>query len=509
MLTLLGLFACGTEADSGTPAAPSDAFTVVGAVEVSDVEACLAPRSEPTWVEVGESWGFLRAEASQPDHLDGGGLVVRDLDGDTLLDVMVHFPGEVPQRATRSGGTWTSAPLGGDTVDEAATVLDADADGDLDLLFGGRRPVTLVQGDSGWTVSALFPPPQGNGFGISDHVVVDADLDGDDDVFVLLNSPGDEPELRRDYLWRRDGDSWVLVPDALAEVPAQGKGFDAVALDLDVDGAAEVYVANDMGSQYGGNVLWRATEEGLVDVSAGCACDLALSGMGVSAGDFTGGDEPDLFVAGTAYSALLQGGADGTFFDVAAATGADALAGPPEMVWGSAGADLDNDGQLDLLQAQGDLWGADDAGAGSFESPLRWMRQDDGMFADQGPSIGLPTTGSWRGVVAADLNDDGVLDVVANDVEARAQVFLSEGCTEAGWLAVEAPEGSVVEVEVDGETRRAWVTSHSGFGASGPPVAWFGLGEAESVDAVRVLGPLGEIGRVEGIILGRRWMRVR
>ena len=115
--------------------------------------------------------------------------------------------------------------------------------------------------------------------------------------------------------------------------------------------------------------------------------------------------------------------------------------------------------------------------------------------------------GHWRGVVPVDLNGDGVLDVVATRWGAAPAIFLSEGCTAAGWLAVAAPVGSVVELEVAGTLRRAWVTADTGYGAAREPHVWFGLGPERAVDALRVRLPHGTTVE-EGPLAARRWVRV-
>lgn len=117
--------------------------------------------------------------------------------------------------------------------------------------------------------------------------------------------------------------------------------------------------------------------------------------------------------------------------------------------------------------------------------------------------------GTWRAAVADDLNGDGVLDVLLTRATAAPRLYLSQGCTAAAWLAVHAPDGSRVVVEAGGRQQVALVSLDSGFGANRRPVAWFGLGDAEAVDAVTVTLPwTGEARRVAGPLAPRRHLVV-
>ena len=88
-----------------------------------------------------------------------------------------------------------------------------------------------------------------------------------------------------------------------------------------------------------------------------------------------------------------------------------------------------------------------------------------------------------------DLNGDGVLDLLLTRAGEPPALYLSQGCTAAGWLAVEAPIGSRVQVEAGGVVQTAWVVSDPGFAAAKTPEVWFGLGDTQGVERLVVTLP--------------------
>lgn len=259
-------------------------------------------------------------------------------------------------------------------------------------------------------------------------------------------------------------------------------------LDWEGDHDPDLYVGNDMGREWGGNVLWENRGGAFVDASDACSCGLVQMGMGGDVGDFNQDGLPDIYLAATGVNTLLASAGQGIYVDVTSATGASPFEAELEMAWGAVWLDHDNDGQLDIAVAQGDLWAAHHPGQVQ-DRAINLMRLDDGRFEDVAPALGFTTEGSWRALVAADLNADGVQDLIVTDVVKRPYVYLSQGCTSKAWLVVEAPISSRVEVQAGGQTWVDWVSPQSGFGGAGPLEVWFGLGELDSVDRLTVTLP--------------------
>jgi hypothetical protein len=494
--------------DSASPGDSSPGDTDPGdpdAFSLGEVQGCAAPRDAVTYTEVGEAWGLQPGPDPEADHLDGGGLVVHDLDGDGDLDLVVSFWQSDLDVYTRVGDGYERATVESDG--SQLSLADVDGDGQQDVVVGGHKPrAFLNEGGSLVRQKGIFSLDGGT---IRQLAPGDFDGDGDMDLYAPATGP-DSEEARQDLLLWNDGSGEFTVDrETLGTDLVSGQTFMAVVMDYEVDGDPDVYIDNDMGAQFGANVLIRNDGGALVDGTEGCACGLAHSGMGGDAADYNGDGLPDLYLAATGQNVLLASQAGGDFVDVTLSVGADPLGGAPYMAWGAIWLDYDNDGLLDLAVAQGDLWASDHEGE-VFDAPVNLLRQSEGgQFEEVGPAAGIELLGSYRGVSAADHNGDGVLDLLVNEVVDRPLLYLSDGCTAAGWLAVEAPMNSRVEIEVGGVTRTAWIHPSSGFGAAGPLEAWFGLGEAQSVDRLRVILPWGR-GEytLQGPIEGRRRIRL-
>jgi hypothetical protein len=155
------------------------------------------------------------------------------------------------------------------------------------------------------------------------------------------------------------------------------------------------------------------------------------------------------------------------------------------------------------VSAQGDRWNEAESWK-AFDVPLQLLRQQDGMFVDTAQEVGLTTVGSFRSVVALDINADGIEDMLFSQAADRPLLFLSQGCTSANWIEVDAPVGARVEVTAGGRTQTDWVTLDSGYIATTLPRVHLGLGETDVVDRILVTLPGGETLQAVGPIEARQ-----
>jgi hypothetical protein len=151
-------------------------------------------------------------------------------------------------------------------------------------------------------------------------------------------------------------------------------------------------------------------------------------GHGVTIGDYDNDGDPDLFLARWGSYALYRNDGSGRFTDV---TGAAGLGGQRGWPTSAAFADLDHDGDLDLyvchymtFDAQHPVLCPDDKGEYRYCDPSKvphehdhLFRNDRGRFVDVTGAAGIvDPNGRGLGVVAADFDDDGCIDLfVAND----------------------------------------------------------------------------------------------
>jgi tetratricopeptide (TPR) repeat protein len=166
-------------------------------------------------------------------------------------------------------------------------------------------------------------------------------------------------------------------------------------------------------------------------------------GHGVTVGDYDGDGWPDLFITRWRAYALYHNRGDGTFEDVTLEAG---LGGSRDWPTSAAFADFDGDGDLDLYVCHYSAWDPQTSGPcpHAFEEgrfmycgprtfaaePDHVFRNDHGRFTDVSDKAGIAAAdreGRGLGVVAADLDSDGRIDVfVANDLTANF-LFHNEG----------------------------------------------------------------------------------
>jgi thioredoxin-like negative regulator of GroEL len=213
-------------------------------------------------------------------------------------------------------------------------------------------------------------------------------------------------------------------------------------LDYDGDGWLDVYLVQggkfppDPQAPPAGDRLFRNRADGTFEdatESAGIAGLARGYGHGVTVGDFDSDGHPDLFLTRWRAYQLLRNRGDGTFEDVTEAAG---LGGDRDWPTSAAFADLDNDGDLDLYVCHYLEWDAerprlcrDEAkpiyrycAPQHFRSrPDHLFRNDGGRFTDLTAEAGIDDWhGQGLGVVAADFDGDGHLDLfVANDQSAN------------------------------------------------------------------------------------------
>jgi hypothetical protein len=257
----------------------------------------------------------------------------------------------------------------------------------------------------------------------------------------------------------RSGITWShtagLSPDMyLPETVGAGCAF----FDYDNDGWLDIYLVNSGSCDFYTpptslhNALYRNNRDGtFTDVTAKAGVQGNAYGMGVAVGDYDGDGLPDLYVTQYPNSILYHNNGDGTFTDVTAKAGVGAAGWGTSAVW----FDYDNDGRLDLFVCRfGDFDKAKNVFCGGhgpgeryyckpnvFQPLPNWLfhNNGDGTFTDvsRDSGIALSLNKAW-GVVAADINNDGWMDLFVGSDTAPNPLFINQGkgrFTENGLLA--------------------------------------------------------------------------
>jgi hypothetical protein len=215
--------------------------------------------------------------------------------------------------------------------------------------------------------------------------------------------------------------------------------------DYDNDGWMDIYLVNSgqcdffTPKQPLRNALYRNNRDGtFTDVTQQAGVTGGGFGMGVAAGDYDNDGFPDLFVTQYGRSILYHNNGDGTFTDVTEKAGVGVTGWASSAVW----FDYDNDGRLDLFVGQFAEFDKE-VGCGIssdgkrhycipkiFKPTSSWLfhNNGDGTFTDVSRASGIAKhLGKVWGVVAADLNNDGRMDLfVANDTLGNF-LFMNQG----------------------------------------------------------------------------------
>jgi hypothetical protein len=224
-----------------------------------------------------------------------------------------------------------------------------------------------------------------------------------------------------------------MSPDRyLPETMGPGCAF----LDYDNDGWMDIYLVNGGSCDFYkpskpiGNVLYKNNRDGtFTDVTQKAGVAGGGFGMGAAVGDYNNDGYPDIFVTAYGRCTLYRNNGNGTFTDVTEKAGLAAAGWTTSAVW----FDYDNDGLLDLFVCSFVEYGLNkhifcgDNKAGKHyyciprvfkpTANLLFHNNGDGTFTETGHGTDIEKAlGKGLGVVATDINNDGLMDLfVAND----------------------------------------------------------------------------------------------
>jgi hypothetical protein len=292
-------------------------------------------------------------------------------------------------------------------------------------------------------------------------------------------------------------------------------------IDHDGDGWPDVFVANDTQP----NKLYRNQRNGTfkdVALDAGVALSedgKARAGMGVDAADFDNSGRTGVAITNFEGEmvGLFRAQEGGHYDDIAIAAG---VGGPSRtrLGFGCVFADLDLDGGLDLIVANGHI---DDTvrnvrgNAGHAQPPQLFLNRGGGVFRDASASVGAafaePRVG--RGLAYGDFDRDGDVDILMttnngpavllrNDRDAgnRSLRFRLIG-TKSNRDAI----GAAVRIFHGGTSQTRTVKSGSSYLSQSELPVTFGVGKRDRVDRVVITWPSGGIEEFANVAAGKSY----
>jgi hypothetical protein len=441
----------------------------------------------------------VAAKAGVTNDRWGFGAAIADYDNDGWPDIYVSNFGKNRLYHNNHDGTFTDvAEKAGVTLGNwstGATWGDYDGDGRLDLFVPGYVHYDLAEPPSAGSKAVAFQSCQFRG------------------VNVMCGPRGLKGE--GDHLFHNNGDgSFTDVSVARGVSDRNGYyGLASLFIDVNNDGKMDLLVADDSTPNY---LYLNDGKGGFEDDSFASGYALNESGretatMGIAAGDLFHNSRVDLFSTTFSddYKPLYRNDGDGNFTDVSYQMG---IAEPtiPFLGWGTAFFDYDNDGWLDLMEANGHVYPVvdkQDWGTTWAQRVLLFHNQTGKLqlvSPVEGSGLAAVTTG--RGLAFGDLFNDGRIDVVINNVDGTPLLLRNVSQDTHHWVELKlvggpgSPRdavGATVYLKANGFTQRGDVVSGGSFASTSDPRLHFGLGTATTVDSLEIHWPSGTVEQVK------------
>lgn len=454
------------------------------------------------------------------------GVTMADVNADGFLDIYCTVSGKFSPKNNQlflnnGDGTFTekAKEYGLDDAGSGvqSTFFDYDKDGDLDLYI------------------ANYPPTKFNS-----------------PTFVYAFNMKNVKDEQTDRLFRNDGAKFTDVTDE-AGLRSFGLSLSATIGDVNNDSWPDIYVSNDFNSP---DFMYLNNQDGTFkEVIKDATSHTAFYGMGVDIADFNNDGNLDIFQvdmdaktnrrkkanmasmnpglfkdikdAGFQYQYMhnclqLNSGffTDGMphFSNISRITGTSST----DWSWGPLFADFDNDGLKDLFISNGtrreinnnDYFNKVEKIAVSNDSLLEMSlnipseKIDNFIFKNKGnldferanKEWGIEFKGFSNGVVYADFDNDGDLEIITNNIDDDASFFENTSSETNSFIKVKFEGiqknifglGNRVYVSTGEDIQMQELTLTRGFQSSVAPELHFGIGTAENIDKIKIVWPDGK-----------------
>jgi hypothetical protein len=570
---LLALLCCACSNSSENPGAGASKASAAGGLHFTDVLDKSGIRFEHHFLDSETGTTF---KINPYDH--GSGVAVADVDGDGREDVyFLDFLGSNALYLNKGGMRFedVTAKAGvavSRSLSVGAVFGDYDNDGDPDLFVttyrGGNH---LFQNDGKGVFSDVT---QASGVAYTGHssaaTWLDYDNDGDLDLYLcnigsftkdtiskeadffyegvslpfseLAKAPEQLVKGEPDILYRNEGQGRFTDVTEAAGIRSVEWNADVAVADIDLDGDLDLYVSN----MFGENHLYRNRGDGsFEDIAREALGRTSWGGMGARFFDANGDEYPDLYVVDmhsdmwvdAAAPAMVVADAKFNTPLGSSVVGGKQIATPDDTVaphglfgntffvnrggaafderskqsglenfwpWSITTGDYDADGDEDIFVAGG-------MGFPFFYWP-NYFYVNDGkaVFAEQASAVGIepPARGeligkrtirghgmprSSRAAASADFDGDGDLDIVVNNFNHEPYLLRNDSpkgnCLRlslVGKRAARDAYGTRVQVSAGGKTWHRWISASEGYLCQNSRILHIGLGDVSAVDEVQI-----------------------
>ena len=461
-------------------------------------------------------------------------------------------------RNTESGFQDISLSTGADGLEygQGVAIGDFDADGFPDIFVAnyGNNRLYRNQGDGSFrdvSIEAGFAGSQWS----SSTLWLDIDRDGDLDLYVVnymdvradnlkkcryqgvvgYCGPGEYDALFDSVYINNGNGTFVESAEQLGLRAENGKGLAISAMDFDLDGVPEIYVANDMTPNFlfsTRDPFQDAEEEaeyedeeetqppsklyselGIFSGTAASDVGQPEASMGISAADFDRDGLPDIFLTHFySHKNTLYRNLGGLIFTDASKTSNIARTSFDTLGFGTVNLDYDLNGAIDLFIANGHVLGPEHP---PYEMNPQLLRNDGrGRFEDLTQEAGAYFDGKYlgRGAAGADFDNDGDPDIAVTHIGSPFALLENRSKHAGNWIGFDLvtdervrPIGSRVELTVDGE-KRVYNSSVGGSYLSNPdPRMLIGLGNHSGPIDVEIVWSDGRTTTYDDMDTQRYW----
>jgi len=421
----------------------------------------------------------------------GMGVAIGDYNNDGWDDIYVTCLGPNHLLRNNGNGTFTDvtqkAGVGDPRWSTGAAFVDYDNDGKLDLFVSNYVDFdvnNLPEFGKGRTCQFKGIPVQCGPRG----------LKGAGDTLYHNNGDGTFTDVSKK--------AGVSDPDGYY-------GLGVICSDFDDDGLVDIYVANDSTP----NFLYHNNGDGTfkdIGFPSGTAVNENGSeqgSMGVTLGDYDHDGRLDLFITNfdDDYNTLYHNDGKGSFTDVSYAAKVAAVS-LPYVGWGTKFFDYDNDGWVDLLVVNGHVYPQLPT---YRQRNLVHHNNRDGTFTEVGAELGVPFTEkhTGRGAAFGDIDNDGDVDVIINNLDGRPQLLRNDGGNANNSVLIKTVGvksnrdgiGARVTI-VSGDLKQVdEVQSGGSYLSQNDLRLHFGLEKRTKIDSIEVRWPSGVVDKVANL----------